>query len=127
MNVEAPAEGRRFTPTALFVCGGTLIWAGDFLAVYVIAAIVCAKGWAGLTIAGIPIVAFMGTVLTMAAVAGTIAILHAGLKRLRANGQLDPSVRFIYFLAAGIGMLALVAIFYNALPAWFLATECGRG
>ena len=127
MSAEALGEGRRFTPTALFICGGTLIWASDFLAMYVIAAIACAKGWAALTIAGMPFVAFVGTVLTLAAGAGTIGVLRAGLKRLRENGRLDESVRFIYFLAAAIGVLALVAILYNALPAWFLATECGRG
>ncbi len=126
MSAEAPYEGRRFTPPALFMCGGILIWASNFLAIYVIAAIACAKGWAALTIGGMPFVAFIGTVLTIVAGAGTAFVLRAGLKRLRANGQLDESVRFIYFLAAAIGMLALVAILYNALPAWFLATECGR-
>jgi hypothetical protein len=127
MNGEAPSEGRRFTPTALFVCGGTLIWASDFLAIYVIAAIACARGWAALTIAGMPFVAFVGTVLTLAAGAGTIAVLRAGLKRLRSIERVDEPARFIYFLAAAIGMLALVAILYGALPAWLLATECGRG
>jgi hypothetical protein len=127
MSAEAPREGRRFTPTAVFMCGGILIWATDFLAIYVIAAIAFAKGWAALTVAGMPFVAFVGTALTIAAGAGTVGVLSVGLKRLRANGQLDESVRFLYFLAAAIGMLALVAIFYNALPAWFLATECGRG
>lgn len=124
MSVEAPHEGHRFTPTALFICGGILIWAGDFLAVYVIAALACAKGWVELTIAGMPIVAFIGTILTIAACAGTAAILRIGLKRLQANGRLDASMRFIYFLAAAIGMLALIAILFNALPAWFLAAEC---
>ena len=127
MNVEAPAEGHRFIPMALFICGSLLIWASDFLAVYVIAALACAKGWAELTVVGLPFVAFIGTMLTLAACIGTLAILRFAVKRLQANGQLDPSMRFIYFLAAAIGMLALIAILYNALPAWLLATECGRG
>jgi hypothetical protein len=124
MSTEAPPEGHRFTPTALFICGGLLIWASDFLAVYVIAAIACAKGWAKMTVAGMPIVAFIGTILTIAACAGSFVMLRVGVRRLQANGQLDESMRFIYFLAAAIGMLALVAILFNALPAWWLATEC---
>lgn len=127
MNVEAPIEGPRFTPVALFICGSLLIWAGDFLAAYVIAALACAKGWIELTVVGVPLVAFVGTVLTLAACLGTIAILRFAVKRLQASGQLDASMRFIYFLAAALGMLALIAILYTALPAWLLATECGRG
>lgn len=127
MSIEAPSEGHRFTPTALFICGGLLIWASDFLAVYVIAAIVCAKGWQELAVAGVPLVAFIGTVLTVAAGAGTIALLRIGWKRLQMNGTLDQSRRFIYFLTAAIGMLALVAILFNALPVWLLPTQCVQG
>lgn len=123
---ETQAEIHRFTPTALFICGGMLIWATDFLALYVIAAIACAKGFASITLAGLPIVAFIGTMLTVCAVVGTIVLLRVGLRRLARNGQLDDSRRFIYFLVSAIGMLALIAILYNALPAWWLATECGR-
>lgn len=119
-------EGRRFMPTALFICGGLLIWAANFMAVYVVAAIACAKGFAGSNVAGMPFVAFAGTVLTLAAGAGTVAILRTGMKRLKTNGQLNASVRFIYFLAAAVGMLALVAILFNALPAWLLANECAQ-
>lgn len=124
MSTEAPAEGQRFTRTALIICGGLLIWAVDFLAVYVIAAIACAKGWVELTVAGMPFVAFVGTILTIAASAATIVILRSASRRLQADGRLDQSMRFIYFLAAAIGVLALVAILFNALPAWWLATEC---
>ncbi len=121
---ETQAEIHRFTATAVFICGGMLIWAIDFLALYVIAAIACAKGFASATVAGMPIVAFVGTLLTIGAVVGTIVLLRIGTRRLADNGRLDESLRFIYFLVAAIGMLALIAILYNALPAWLLATEC---
>lgn len=124
---ETQSEIHRFTPTALFICGGMLIWATDFIALYVIAAVACAKGFASLTLAGMPFMVFVGTLLTLAAWAGTIVLLRLGSKRLDENGRLDASQRFIYFLVAAIGMLALIAILYNALPAWLLATECLPG
>lgn len=124
MNVETQAV-HRFTPTTLFICGGLLIWAADFLILYVIAAIACAKGFAALTVAGLPFVAFVGTVLTLLAGVATGLLMRVAIRRLRAAGASDESIRFIYFVAASIGGLAAIAIFFNALPAWLLATECG--
>lgn len=118
-------ELRRFTPTAFLICAGLLIWAADFLLVYVIAAIACAKGFAGVTVLGLPFVAFVGTVLTLAACLATAVVLRIGVKHLQTNGRLGESVRFIYFLAAAIGALALIAILFNVIPAWVLATHCG--
>jgi hypothetical protein len=118
-------ELRRFTPTALFVCAGLLIWAADFLLVYVIAAIACAKGFAGVTVLGLPFVAVVGTVLTLAACLATAVVLRIGVRHLQANGSLGQSVRFIYFLAAAIGAISLIAILFNAIPAWVLGAQCG--
>jgi uncharacterized membrane protein len=123
MKAATHAE-RRFTPTTLIICAGLLIWAADFLIVYVVAAIECAKGFAALTIAGLPFVAFVGTALTLLAGIATGLLMRVAIRRLRAAGAGDEAVRFIYFLAASIGGLAAIAIFFNALPAWLLATEC---
>jgi hypothetical protein len=119
-----PDAVHHFTPTTLFICGGLLIWAADFLIVYVVAAIACAKGFAAWTIVGLPFVAFVGTATTLLAGIGTGLLMRAAIRRLRAAGESDASVRFIYCLAGSIGALAAIAIFFNALPAWLLATEC---
>lgn len=125
MSAERAAT-HRFTPTALFVCGGLLIWAADFMIIYVVAAIACARDFAAITIAGLPFVAAFGTALTAGAVAATVLLMGVATRRLRAQGQSEQSVRFIYFLAGAIGGLSLIAILFNALPAWLLATECGH-
>lgn len=122
----APDEGRRFTSTTVFICGGLLIWAADFLLLYVVAALACAKGFAHVRVAGLPFVAFFGTLVTLGAMAGTALIVRVAVRRLRAAGDSDRALRFIYLLAGSLGRLALVAIFFNALPAWLLATDCGR-
>jgi hypothetical protein len=114
-----------FTATTVFMCGGLLIWAADFLAVYVIAAIACAKGYASSTVLGIPFVAFVATASTLLALAATVWLVRTAVRRLREQG--DGGSRFIYFLAASLGGMALLAIFFNVLPAWLLATECGGG
>ena len=113
-----------FTATTVFMCGGLLIWAADFLAVYVIAAIACAKGFASSTVLGVPFVAFVATVVTLLAVAATVWLVRVAVGQLRAQGERGS--RFIYFLAASLGGMALLAIFFNVLPAWLLASECGR-
>lgn len=111
-----------FTLTTLFMCGGLLIWAADFLLVYVIAAIACAKGYAVDTIAGVPFVAFVATVITLIGIAATVLLLRIAIRKLRAQTQ--EANRFIYTLTASVAGMATLAMFFNVLPAWLLATEC---
>jgi hypothetical protein len=122
MSEPATNSTRRFTPTALFLCGGLLIWATDFLIVYVLAAIACAKPHIGGSFAGIPFVALVGTAVTLIAAVATVILVRIALRRLRAEGR-TPS-GFIYFLTTSIGAIALLAMFFNVLPAWLLAAEC---
>lgn len=72
MSQRSGDDVHPFTLTTLFMCGGLLIWAVDFLIVYCIAAIACAKGWVMGTIAGMPFVAFVATVVTLIAIAATV-------------------------------------------------------
>jgi hypothetical protein len=118
------ASTHRFTPIAIFICAGLLIWAGDFLIIYVVAAVACAKGYAETIIFGIPLVAFVGTAITIAAGGATWAVLQIAISRLRKYPEADASARFIYFLAGAVATLGLLAILFNALPAWLLATQC---
>jgi hypothetical protein len=123
MNPSSFKPIHPFTATALFVCGGLLIWAADFLVIYVIAAIACARGYATTSIIGIPFVGFIGSVVTLIAVIATAVIVHAAARKWRSHEQ--GASGFIYFLAATIGAIAIVAMVFNVLPAWLLATECG--
>jgi hypothetical protein len=116
----------RFTPIAIFICAGLLIWAADFLIIYVVAAVACAKGYEQTTIAGIPFVAFVGTAVTLVAAGGTWAVLHVAILRLKKIPDADTSLRFVYFLAGAIATLGLLAMLFNVLPAWLLATQCVR-
>ena len=111
-----------FTLTTVFICGGLLIWAADFLLVYVIAAVACAKGFAMNTIAGMPFVAFVATIITLVAIVATVLLLRIAIRKLRAQTQ--EANRFIYTLTASIAGMATLAMFFNVLPAWLLATEC---
>lgn len=125
MSIER-GEGRRFTPTTMFICGGLLIWAADFLLMYVVAAIACARQFASLAVLGLPFVAMFGTALTAVSILAIVWLVRVAVRRLRAEHASDRAVRFIYFLAASIGSFSIVAVVFNALPAWLLATECGR-
>ena len=111
-----------FALTSFFICGGLLIWAADFLLIYVIAAIACAKGFVTGTIAGMPFLAFVATVITLIAIATTVLLLRIAIRKLRA--QTRDANRFIYTLTASIAGMAILAMFFNAMPAWLLATEC---
>lgn len=122
MNAERQDSVHPFTLTTMFICGGLLIWAADFLLVYVIAAIACAKGFASGTIAGVPFVAFVATLITLGAIAATVLLLRIAIRKLRAHTQ--EANRFIYALTASIAGMAILAMFYNVLPAWLLAGEC---
>ncbi len=112
----------RFTPTALLLCGGLLIWAADFLIVYVVAAVACAKGYAASSIAGVPFVTFIGTSVTLLAGLATAALVRVVLGRWRDRD--DGPSGFMYFLALTISLIALLAMFFNVLPVWLLSSEC---
>ena len=90
--------------------------------IYVIAAIACAKGFVTGTIAGMPFVAFVATVITLIAIAATVLLLRIAIRKLRAQTQ--EANRFIYTLTASIAGMAAFAMFFNVLPAWLLAGEC---
>lgn len=120
------AARRRFTPTVLFMCGGLLIWALDFVIVYVAAALVCAQQQAHATVLGIPVVTFIGIVASVLACAATAVIMWIAAQRLRNEPSAGASTRFINFIAIAVGAMALFAIVLNALPALLLAFDCSR-
>lgn len=114
---------RRFTPTTFLIWSGLLIWAADFLLIYVIQAIICAKGYADLSVAGLPAIPATTLLCTLAAMFATAFITIRCARRLL-DGPSDQRVRFTFFITAAVGALALVAIVWTALPGLLLRTGC---
>lgn len=106
----------RFTPTLFFIWGGLLVWAADFLFVYVFAALACARGFVDQRVAGFPIVPFAITLASIVALLATAALMWRALRRAHGNARADEHSRFILFLAIALSALALVAIVWTALP-----------
>ncbi|MBA2350421.1 MAG: hypothetical protein ACR2FI_06640 [Burkholderiales bacterium] len=100
----------RFTRTALRMFSGPLIWGMHFLAIYVFAAIVCARrpfdpDW----VAAVP-----WTILAMTLLAAA-ALLAMIVPAIRANGREDVS-GFIAWTTAALAALALAAVIWETLP-----------
>lgn len=98
---------KSFARTALFACAGLLIWAADFLFVYVFTAIACERGFG-------QAVPWASTGAGVVAAAATTAVIFTGVRRKT----------FIGGLAASVAALALVAIAFIALPGLLLPRAC---
>lgn len=105
----------RFTPTILFIVGSLLIWLANFVIVYVIGALACARGFADVRILGIPLVSIAATASSLAAAAVTVALLRKGHIALRDRYASEHS-RFIGFVALMTSALAFIALVLVALP-----------
>jgi len=112
---------QRFAPTFFFISAGLLIWAADFLFLYVFAALACARGFDDAIVLGIGAVPLAVGVATTIASAVTGAVL---ISALRGDEQGPSSSRFLQRLALGLAVLALVAIVWNGLPALLVHRTC---
>lgn len=124
-NMQAPAH--RFTPTVLLLCGGLLVWAADFLLIYTISAVACAKGYAHFHIAGLPLVSFMSLTITAFACIASGVLIRIALVRMREGRRANASAHFIRFLTLSVAGLGLFATLFNMIPPillWFVS--CGR-
>ena len=114
----------RFTPTSLFIVGALLIWLADFVVVYVFAALACARGFASVTVLGMPIVAFVSTLCTVAAAVVTVMLLRGGLAAMRASASTEHE-RFIGFVVFTTSILAILALVLLSLPP-LVISACAR-
>lgn len=114
----------RFTPTAFFIWSGLLVWAADFLFIYVFAALACARGFAHLRIAGFPIVPVATTLASILALLVTAAMAWFALQRARGGPSSDQHSQFILFLALALSALAMIAIVWSSLPPLLLRVGC---
>jgi hypothetical protein len=116
---------RSFPRTAFYAAGGLLIWAADFLFIYVFAAIACARGYADTTVLGIGIVPLAGAIATLLAAGASAAIFLAGRREARPAVADSANGGFLPGLAAIAALLALIGIVFTGLPALLLRT-CGQ-
>jgi hypothetical protein len=118
----------RFARATLLVTAGLLVWAANFLFIYVFAALACARGYAHETVFGIGIVSFASTGSTVIAAAASCAVMTAGMRRADAGRGVLPdeasASMFLGRLAVTVTMLALIAIAFTGLPGWLVARAC---
>ena len=114
---------RPFATTALFVWGAPLVWAADFLCAYVLAAFACARDFSHLEVFGWPLVRSTSLAFSVLACVAIVLLLLRALRRTRSS--VDATSRMLAFTAAGLGMLALVATIFSAMPRTLAGVECG--
>ena len=107
-----------FTRTFLLMFYGPLIWAGHFLAVYVLAALACARNFAHVEWLGKGVTQWGISILTLAALAAVAAVI---LVLRRHDGNFS---RFAAWTTLTLGLLSVLAIVWEALPA-YLVPVCG--
>jgi hypothetical protein len=113
-----------FTSTTLFIAGSMLIWLANFVVVYVIAALACARGFAAVRLLGLPIVPVLTIVSSIAAAVVTLLLLRRGAAALH-DGAQTAHARFIGFIVLASSVLALIALVLLALPP-LLVSACAR-
>lgn len=99
-----------FTRAFLLMFSGPLIWAVHFLAVYVLAALACARGFADLAWLGASVAQWGIGVMTLGAVAAVIVVQRRG-------SQATP---FLDWTTLTLGWLSILAIVWEALPAYLV-------
>ena len=114
----------RFPRVALYIFAGLLVWAADFLFVYVFAAIACARGFADATVLGIGVVPLASVLATIVAGAVSLAIVARGRREIRPAAAESANGDFLAGLAAIAALFALIAIGFTSLPA-LLVGACG--
>jgi hypothetical protein len=115
---------RPFGSTVFCLWSGLLIWAADFLSIYVFAALACARGFAHVEVLGLPIVPFATVLATSAALAANAFVLARAWRQAR-HSHSGASAQFIPVLTAALAALGILATAWSALPSLLLRTGCG--
>ena len=111
-----------FPRTALSMTAGVLIWAADFLFIYVFAALACARGFASHSVLGVGIVPFASAVSTAVAVGATLWALRALRRTVSAEAAAERAFRARMTLA--VILLGLIAVGMTALPGVMVRGTC---
>jgi hypothetical protein len=113
-----------FAATTLFIWSSLLIWIADFLFVYVLAALACARGFVHVELFGIGIVPLLTTSSTVLAGLATGGVMLVAAGRVRREEAADPNTQFIRSVTLGASALVLVALVWLALPPLIAQARC---
>ena len=110
-----------FANTSLRIGAGLLIWAAHFSAVYVYAAMVCARGdpdaqWFGISATRLNI-----GLMTLVAVSALGYALWQSLRGEWREDAVAAEQPFIAWLSAAIALFGLLAVLWAAMPAIWVA------
>ena len=105
----------RFTPTSMLLAGGLLVWMATFTFLYVFAALACARGFAHVQVAGLPLIPSVSIVTSLIAAAINAQLVRYGW-RSHKQATLDEHSRFIGFVTLATSALGLVALVMLVLP-----------
>jgi hypothetical protein len=117
-------QQHRFAPTIFFIWSGLLIYALEFLFVYVFAALACARRFTHVQWLGMPLVPLATTVSGALAVTAIGAVMWIAARRNRMEANTDEHTRFIRFLAIAGGGLSLLGLLWLMLPPLLLSSAC---
>ena len=89
-----------------WVTSGIVIWAAHFMAIYAFTALACARGFAH---------------LVPSAIAGAAVVAVTLLLAIIVRGWMGRA-HFEHWLSGAIASFALIAVVYETIPAWAVAT-----
>jgi hypothetical protein len=102
---------------------GLLFWAAHLGVIYGMHALACAHGWSDSMLAGFSIVHWIIATATVAALLGCALVLTNALRDLREGlpgDDAEQPARFLAYTTATIASFAMLAIIWEALPAFFI-------
>lgn len=114
---------RRFTPVTFFIMGALLVWLLCFAVIYVLAALACSRGFAGLRMAGIGFVPAMSALLVIAGAVITALLARVAHRRWRRQER-GSHARFIHFVLMSSALFVLLALGWIALPGLLVRPPC---
>lgn len=110
-------DAASFTVTTVRLVGSLLIWGTHFAVIYAGTALVCARGTIGASLLGIGILTWIIAAATLAALVCLLWLCGAALTSLRSGTHPRGSTPwFLGWVTAVLGVLAAVAIVWEALP-----------
>lgn len=107
---------RPFTPTALWISSGVIVWSLHFLAIYGFAAIACARGLGDSRWLGVGVV-------TIAAIAASVLALALLAKLFVPVTRRWHAASFEDWLATTIAGLSAIGIVWETVPV-FIVPPC---
>jgi len=113
-----------FPRAALLATGGLLVWAANFLVIYVHTALACERGHAHSTLFGVGVLPLASIIATSVSAAACGVLLVQAWRRANTEGGTPGPRLFLARLGAIVTLLALVAIAILGIPGLVVANPC---